>query len=245
MHSNAPLPRHSGTFMGQVGIHAVGPLHKAMRWMLVNVSVTLFALGGASNRSNALEAPAAFVRCTACHGEQGQGLESTKAPSIAGRESWVLRRQLWDFQTRERGKVDAKELGYLPPPDRTQWMHPIAQNLTRTDIQELSRYLSKLPAPEIRPSGKGDPRKGRELYEGCARCHGKSGQGSRMRAAPRLTGQHEWYLFNQMRDFRMGWRGADSKNPHVQWMRDRMDVEDAGLQDLVSYIASLNLPRMK
>lgn len=213
------------------------PMRIVIGWILV--------VGGVAAPVLATDLTATLARCAACHGEQAQGLESTKAPALAGREAWVLRRQLLDFQKRERGKVDAKELGYLPPPDRTQWMHPVAENLTRTDIQELSKYLSKLPAPEIRPSGKGDPRKGRVLYEGCARCHGKSGQGSRMRAAPRLTAQHEWYLFNQMRDFRMGWRGADSKNPHVQWMRDRMDIEDAGLQDLVSYIATLNLPRMK
>lgn len=216
-----------------------GLLRAAAGWMLLTATLAVQALGGEPG------APAMFARCTVCHGEQGQGLESTKAPALAGRESWVLRRQLWDFQTRERGKVDAKELGYLSPPDRTQWMHPIAENLTRSDIRELSKYLSRLPAPKIPLSGKGDVNRGRELYEGCARCHGKSGQGSRMRAAPRLTGQHEWYLFNQMRDFRMGWRGADSKNPHVQWMRDRMGLDDAGIQDLVSYIASLNLPRMK
>ncbi len=38
----------------------------------------------------------------------------------------------------------------------------------------------------------------------------------------------------------MGWRGADSKDPHVKLVRSHMDLDDDGLRDLAAYIVSLN-----
>ena len=40
----------------------------------------------------------------------------------------------------------------------------------------------------------------------------------------------------------MGWRGAESKNPHVKLMRSRLDLDDDTLHDLVAHIVSLNVP---
>lgn len=183
---------------------------------------------------------ALYVRfgCAQCHGAQGEGLELAKAPRIAGREDWFLRRQIEDFQRRERGRDDSKETGFLPPEARTQFMHPVADKLGRREIEVLSGYLAGLQPAPLPPSRLGDASRGRALYAACAECHGFSAEGNVRVGAPRLSGQHDWYLFAQLRDFRMGWRGAESTNVHVKLMRSRMDLEDGALRDLAAYLAT-------
>ena len=145
-----------------------------------------------------------------------------------------------NFQQRERGKDDAKETGFLAPEARTQFMHPVADKLTRQDTQALLAHLATLQPDPVPPARTGEVIRGRERYAACIECHGKAVEGNRGRKAPRLTGQHDWYLFNQLRDFRMGWRGAESKDPHVKFMRRQLDLNDDGLHDLAAYIVSLN-----
>lgn len=183
-----------------------------------------------------------YATCAKCHGPQGEGVEATRAPRLAGREDWVIRKQVEDFRKRDRGKDDSKETGFLPPEERTQFMHPVADKLTRGEIRAILAHLKSLRPEPIAPARIGDVNRGRALYAACIECHGKSAEGSRRKGAPRLTGQHDWYLFNQLRDFRMGWRGPDSKDPHVKLMRSRLDLDDDALHDVAAYIVSLNLP---
>lgn len=185
---------------------------------------------------------ALYATCIQCHGAQGEGLERTMAPRLAGREDWFIRRQLEEFRRRERGRDDSKETGFLPAEARTQFMHPVADKLTRADTEALIAHLGTLRPGPIPPARLGDVTRGRSLYGACADCHGQSAEGIRRRDAPRLTGQHDWYLFHQLRDFRMGWRGAESENLHVKLMRTRLDLDDDALRDLTAYIVSLNRP---
>ncbi len=183
-----------------------------------------------------------YSTCVQCHGEKGEGIESKNAPRLAGREDWFLKKQLESFRLRERGKDDSKETGFLPPEERTQFMHPVADKLSRGDTRALVAHLSSLRPDPVPAARVGDATRGGALYARCIECHGKTAEGNRRKGAPRLTGQHDWYLFNQLRDFRMGWRGADSKNPHVKLMRRQMDLDDGALHDLAAYIVSLNPP---
>jgi cytochrome c oxidase subunit 2 len=45
-----------------------------------------------------------FVTCAHCHGAQGQGVWSTRAPRIAGMSDWYLVRQLENFRKGNRGR---------------------------------------------------------------------------------------------------------------------------------------------
>ncbi|MFM1770487.1 MAG: hypothetical protein RJA22_3016 [Verrucomicrobiota bacterium] len=176
--------------------------------------------------------------CAQCHGAQAEGLQAAQGPRLGGREDWFIRRQIEEFQRRERGRDDSKETGYLPPEGRTQFMHPVVDRLGGRDIRALAAHLAGLEPPPLPPSKLGDASRGRALYAGCAECHGLSAEGNESLRAPRLSGQHDWYLFAQLRDFRMGWRGADSADPHVKLMRSRLDLDDQALRDLAAYLAT-------
>ena len=55
----------------------------------------------------------------------------------------------------------------------------------------------------------GDLAEGKRLYNVCAYCHGKQGEGLQALNAPRLAGMSDWYLKKQLENFRdSGIRGA-------------------------------------
>jgi cytochrome c oxidase subunit II len=219
---NSPLPGLMAlVFLGGI---VAGPIHAADTTNKPSRGATLYAT------------------CAECHGQKGEGIEATKAPRLAGREDWFIKKQVEDFRRRDRGKDDSKETGFLPPEERTQFMHPVADKLTGGDIKAIIAHLATLRPNPITPARFGDVTRGGALYAACIECHGKLAEGSSRKGAPRLTGQHDWYLFTQLRDFRMGWRGSDSKEPHVKLMRSRLDLDDDALHDLAAYIVSLNLP---
>jgi cytochrome c oxidase subunit 2 len=215
-----------------------------LRICLLAVALPAFGLAviarAAEPKSRASRGAALYAACAQCHGEMGEGIEATKAPRLAGREDWFIKKQLEQFRRRERGKDDSNKTGLLPPEERTQFMHPVADKLTRADIKALIAHLATLRPEPVPPARLGDAGRGRALYGTCIECHGKTGEGNRRQGAPRLAGQHDWYLFNQLRDFRMGWRGTESKNVHVKIMRSRLDLDDEALHDLAAYIVSLN-----
>lgn len=220
---------------------------RAAHWLPLALPALLLAActgpePAVSTAEQARRGAAIYAGCAPCHGLQGEGLLVAEAPRLAGREDWFLRKQIEDFRRRNRGKDDSKETGYLPPEARTQYMHPVAERLNRTDVAALLAHLNTLQPPPVPPALRGDASRGRTLFAACIECHGADAAGNLQRGAPRLTGQHDWYLFSQVRDFRMGWRGVESTDPHVSLMRTRLDLDDAALQDLAAYIVSLNPP---
>lgn len=59
-----------------------------------------------------------------------------------------------------------------------------------------------------RPSGARPVMGGKELFAGCAACHGAAGEGSTLFKAPALAGLPGWYLEAQLVKFQNGVRGA-------------------------------------
>lgn len=70
-----------------------------------------------------------YKKCVACHGKQGEGKKSLKAPKIGGQYSWYLLLQLQNFKTKKR--VNPK-------------MYPFIKNLSDKDFRDLSSYLATL-----------------------------------------------------------------------------------------------------
>jgi len=204
-----------------------------LNWVLGSLLLSTPALG-------APEGSVLYQTCAVCHGQNAEGNETLGSPALASREGWYLKRQIEQFRVRARGLDESKDKGFLPPETRTQAMHPVVDGLRQSEVRVLTRYLGGLPTPSIQPPKEGDPKSGESLYGACAVCHGVAAEGRRIRGAPRLTGQQPWYLFNQLRDFRMGWRGTVRNDPHVAWMREQLGLEDAALKDLVAYLVQLN-----
>lgn len=88
----------------------------------------------------------------------------------------------------------------------------------------------------------GDPEVGKQYFVICANCHGTKAEGNEEIGAPRLQGQHDWYLVRQLNNFKKGVRGAHEDDTHGHQMRQMvMTLKDnKAIDDVVSYIASLN-----
>jgi cytochrome c oxidase subunit 2 len=47
-----------------------------------------------------------YATCSACHGEDGEGLQALDAPRLAGQSDWYLLRQLGNYQSGVRGSAE-------------------------------------------------------------------------------------------------------------------------------------------
>ena len=54
----------------------------------------------------------------------------------------------------------------------------------------------------------GDAAAGKPLYPVCTACHGPTGQGNQAMNAPKIAGQHDWYIARQLKLFQLGARGT-------------------------------------
>jgi cytochrome c553 len=82
----------------------------------------------------------------------------------------------------------------------------------------------------------GNPDAGKTKAAACGACHGADGN-SPAPAFPKLAGQHEAYLFKQMRDIRNGDPAKGGRS--VPTMAGQLDpLSDQDLQDIAAYFAS-------
>ncbi len=76
----------------------------------------------------------------------------------------------------------------------------------------------------------------------CAACHGDKGQGNPTLGAPRLAGQQADYLLQQLRGFKAGRRGYDTRDSHGAQMRAVVaSLADAELVPLALHYAAQDL----
>ena len=90
----------------------------------------------------------------------------------------------------------------------------------------------------------GDVEKGKVLYNICTACHGPNAEGNPALNAPANTGQDPWYLTRQLKNFRVGIRGAHPDDTFGAQMRPMAMVlaTDEQIADVVAYINSLAMP---
>lgn len=70
------------------------------------------------------------------------------------------------------------------------------------------------------------------IAEACAPCHGDEGIAKAV-DVPNLAGQHNVYLYNQLRAFRAG------KRPHKEMLYMSRQMTDAEMRAIAGYYASL------
>ena len=78
-----------------------------------------------------------------------------------------------------------------------------------------------------------DAAKGGTLYAQCISCHGEKGEGSMAQKAPKLSGQHDWYIVKQLTEAKNGVR----KSPVMSSYASKLSEQD--MKDLAAYIAKL------
>lgn len=79
-----------------------------------------------------------------------------------------------------------------------------------------------------------DAAKGAELYKQCIVCHGEKGEGNAAQKAPRINGQHDWYIAKALQDIKAG---QTRKNPVMVPIVSKMSEQD--FKDLAAYISKL------
>lgn len=174
---------------------------------------------------------APYEQCGYCHEYDGNSLMPSY-PRLAGQTSEYISKQLRDFRAGKRhGQMQAT-----------------AELLSDQDIQIVAEYFSlqpvivrkleKLPTMQTKVAEQlvqqGD---GERNIPACVSCHDKNVEGKK--TFPRLAGQHQVYLFEQLLAFKTGERANDDQQQMQQISRALTEQE---IRLLARYLASLVSP---
>jgi cytochrome c oxidase subunit II len=87
----------------------------------------------------------------------------------------------------------------------------------------------------------GNAAAGETLYAVCAACHGPQAEGIPTLNAPKLSGQGDWYLKRQLKNFKQGARGTHEKDVFGKMMAPMAATlnDDAAVDNVVAYIKTL------
>jgi cytochrome c553 len=162
-----------------------------------------------------------IAQCQACHGENGQS-GNPEVPSLGAQQQNFVLVQLYMFREKLR-QIDV--------------MNEVAKGMTDGDLQAISEYVSKLPAPKP-PGDAGDSLQmahAQDLIAAnhCNFCHTQNFAGQDQ--IPRLAGQREDYLLKSLRDYKSGARRA--YDPAMSSVVEPLKDEDFVV--LAAYIARL------
>lgn len=175
-----------------------------------------------------------FETCVPCHGENGAGDAAIEAPAIAGLPQWYVEAQLESFKAGYRGD-HAEDLAGLR-------MRPMALSLTRDgDVASVAEYVAALPPTYPASTLAGNAGAGAAQYEQvCVACHGADGLGNELLRAPPIVQMHDWYLYQELQNFRTGARGADPQDTWGATMRvNAIVMNDQTMQDIIAYVQTL------
>ncbi len=88
----------------------------------------------------------------------------------------------------------------------------------------------------------GDMGRGEAKYKVCAACHGENGEGRKIANAPKISGQHSWYIARQLNNFINGVRGTHINDITGMQMRPMAMtlLTDQDIDDVLVYVGSLN-----
>lgn len=78
---------------------------------------------------------------------------------------------------------------------------------------------------------------GKNAYAICIACHGVNGEGNESQQAPKISGQHKWYIESSLQKFVSGARGTGTGDTQGSIMRAMvMTLDDQKIKDLAAYI---------
>ena len=182
---------------------------------------------------DAAKGKAAYAVCLACHGADGMGNKALNSPSIAGLSSWYLERQLKNYKAGIRGADPQDKYGMQ--------MRPMALTLpTDQAVADMAAYVASMPRKQVSSTVKGDPVAGKKSYMLCQSCHGPTGGGNAALNSPMLSGQHDWYLVRQIKNFKAGVRGTKSGDVYGAQMRPMAMTlsNEETINNVAAYIAT-------
>ncbi len=174
-----------------------------------------------------------FDTCAPCHGDAAAGNPDIAAPAVAGLPQWYIEEQLRGFQAGFRGR-HADDIPGLR-------MRPMAVTLNRDgDIESVAEYVASLPSPYPASTLHGNAGAGAASYAVCVACHGENGLGIQDLHSPPIVQLNDWYLLNQLRNFKSGARGAREGDTWGLTMRvNTLVLDDQAMQDVIAYVQTL------
>jgi len=118
----------------------------------------------------------------------------------------------------------------------------LGSNINRTLLIAIAIAFASVATLGGNLSWAGPMEVAKEIFEGCAGCHGEAGEGVED-MGPRLNGQQPWYLRRQIKKFHKGYRGYNEDDDTGAMMRDAAEaIEDnKTLSAVIAYIATLKL----
>ncbi|MBF0287950.1 MAG: c-type cytochrome [SAR324 cluster bacterium] len=189
----------------------------------------------ASAAGDAAKGKALFQYCQACHGANGEGNHTYNAPVIGGQEAWYIERQLKNFKGGIRG-TDHRDVNGAQ-------MLPMSRTMKDDEsIANVAAYVASLKPPAPMATVQGDAAAGKASFAICVACHGANGEGNQALNAPKLAGQHDWYIQRQVKNFKAGVRGVNPKDVYGAQMRPMALTlaTDDMISNVTAYIQSLN-----
>lgn len=159
--------------------------------------------------------------CTSCHGVNGQP-RSAQYAALAGQTAAYIEAQLHAFADGRR---------------RSPQMAPLAADLNEEQIKSLAAYFAR-QRPETTEMPSADAtlaQRGQVTVaaRACSACHGEKLSGGPL--GPRLAGQGELYLQDQLRDFKQGRR----QDPSGAMNAMASSLADDEIEATAHYLASL------
>ena len=174
-----------------------------------------------------------YMNCVACHGVNGGGNPALKSPAIAGQEAWYLESSLNKFLKGIRGGDMAKD------PQAGMMAQMVKQFLkTDEDVKNIVAYVQTLKPVPPQHTLTGNADLGRNFYMTCIPCHGDKGQGNPVTKGPKLTQLPDWYIFDQIKKFKTGVRGAHPEDMEGKLMApmSQMLATDDMIKNVAEYI---------
>ncbi len=175
-----------------------------------------------------------YATCQACHGENGEGRQELAAPSLSGLSSSYVMRQLMNFRRGLRG-VDERDIA-------GRQMKVIADTLgDEQSLRQVAEYIASLGSIPSPITVQGEAAQGKVYWSLCSSCHGVDGAGNQALGAPPLRGVSDWYLVQQLKNFKDGIRGAHPEDKYGRQMAGfaKMLPDETAMRDLVTYIQTL------
>lgn len=172
------------------------------------------------------------LSCKECHGENGAGgKDFGQAPNISILDEYYFRKQFKAIRSKTRkGPGTVAMNAYLDQKAK----------LSEEEIEAAVQYALKLkPAEANNKKDFGDASNGAARYALCGTCHGQDGKGNINPAmpAPRLAGQADFYIVDQLKNFKNGHRGGGTSPSEIQMKGMAAYLEDEKvMKDIAAYI---------
>ena len=168
----------------------------------------LAAIAGAVPAAAQTVPPALVQSCEACHGKDGNS-ERRDVPRLNGQQKDYLLERLKELRDPTRNSPHANLM---------MWQN--AARISDAEAAALADYFSRKTPPYGGRFGSLADIGNRIFHEGdksgiaaCATCHGLDGEGRG--STPRLAGQKEDYLIDQLDAFMLTARFGDPMNHHA------------------------------